>query len=210
MSGAAVSGIDTSEARLRAARTRAAEAGVSLQLRIGDFNEPLPFDDGWFDAVTNRLSLMAADDSVSTLQEFRRILKEGGQVATAVWASPAENGWFSAAREAVATVLGPERAAFARAFGRIGSTTEAEAVHRAAGLRDVSASVLQGEVVVDSAAEHWTRLATDIGHFGRLDGSISAAQRDAIVDELTAKLEPYRSGEILRIPRALVLVRARR
>jgi len=109
--GAAVTGIDTSEAHLRAARTRAADAGVSLQLRVADFNEPLPFDDGSFDAVTNRLSLMAADDPTSTLQEFRRILKEGGHVTTAVWSSLSENSWFSAAREAIATVLGPERAA---------------------------------------------------------------------------------------------------
>jgi len=160
----------------------------------------LPFDDGSFDAVTNRLSLMAADDPVSTLREFRRVLKEGGQVATAVWSSPAENRRFSAAREVIATVLGPERAVFARAFGKIGSTMEAQAVHLAAGLQDASASVLQGEIVVASAAEQWRRLATDIGHFGRLDDSISEAQRATIVDELAAKLEPHRSGEILRDP----------
>ena len=46
---------------------------------------------------------------------------------------------YAVPREAVATVLGAERAAFARAFGRLGDPDEAAAAHRAAGLADVAA-----------------------------------------------------------------------
>ena len=60
--------------------------------------------------ASGRLAL-APPTPAPTLQEFQRILKEGGQVATAVWSSPSENRWFSAAREAIAIVLGRERAA---------------------------------------------------------------------------------------------------
>jgi len=110
LAGAGVTGIDTSAARLEDARERALAAGVELALVEADMNEPLPFADGAFDAVTSRLSLMIADDPVATLRELARVLAPGGHVATAVWASLPENPWFAAPREAVAAVLGPERA----------------------------------------------------------------------------------------------------
>jgi SAM-dependent methyltransferase len=151
--GAAVTGIDTSRERLEQARRRAAESGVELQLVEADMDEPLPFEDGSFDAATSRLALMASAAPAATLRELRRVVVPDGRIATVIWASLDRNPWFSAPREAIATVLGDERASFAPAFGKLGDPLEAADVHRAAGMRDVEATLLQEYASVTTGKE---------------------------------------------------------
>ena len=78
----------------------------SWTLREADFNDALPFAEASFDAVVSRLSVMAAADPVATLRELARVLAPGGRLVTVLWASPAENPWFAAPREAIGVVLG--------------------------------------------------------------------------------------------------------
>ena len=208
--GAAVTGIDTSGERLEQARRRAARAGVELRLVEGDFNAPLPFADASFAAVTSRLALMAAADPVATLAELRRLLEPGGRLVTVLWAATAENPWFVVPREAVAAVLGEEHAVFARAFGKLGDPAEAAAVHRVAGLESVEAHRLHERAIVVDAAEHWATLSRENGHFRRIAATLSDAERVALAAELEERLDRYREGDHLSLPRTLVLVSARR
>ncbi len=208
--GAQVTGIDTSEERLEQARRRAARADADIRLIEADFNAPLPFADASFDAVTSRLALMAADRPVGTLRELRRVLEPGGRLATVLWAAPAENPWFGVPRAAIATVLGAERASFARAFGRLGDPEEAADVHRAAGLEDVEAIRLRERTIVADGNEHWARLARENGHFRRVAATLDDAEATALAAELEARLAPYREGDHLSLPRTLVLVTALR
>ena len=103
---AEVTGVDTNAEQFGVARRRATEAGVDLRLVEADFNGGLPFDDVSFDAVVSRLALMAADDPVRTLGEFRRVLAPGGRFGDRPLGSPAENPWFGVPREAIAAALG--------------------------------------------------------------------------------------------------------
>ncbi len=208
--GSEVTGIDTNAKQLAEARRRAGAADVELELLEADFNAQLPFPDGSFDAVASRLALMAADDPVATLRELRRTLEEEGRLVSVVWASPAENPWFSVPREAIAEVLGSDRASFARAFGRLGDPDEAAAVHRAADLRDVEAHRLHERTIVASAAGHWAALAGENGHFRRVAAGLSDAEHTALVAELESRFRAYREGDHLSLPRTLVLVTARR
>jgi len=208
--GVEVTGIDTSSARLEQARRRADQAVGTLRLLAADFNGPLPFADDSFDAVTSRLALMAADDPLATLRELRRVLEPDGRLVTVVWASIDENPWFGAPREAIAAALGGERANFARAFGKLGDPDEAAAVHRAAGLREVGASRLHELRTAPDAAAYWHDLANENGHFRRIAAALSDSERDALADEVEARLAPYRVGDQLALPRTLVLVSARR
>lgn len=208
--GAEVTGIDTSTERLEGARRRAVEAGVELRLVEADFEQPLPFADRAFDAITSRLSLMIPTDTVSTLTELRRVLEPGGRIATVLWASLDLNPWFAAPREAAAAVLGGDRAAFARAFGRLGDPEEAAAAHRAADFVDVGARLLREHAATPNAGAHWEGLARDNGHYRRLDASLTADERAAVTSELERLLGVYRDGDGLSLPRTLVLVTARR
>ena len=207
--GARVSGIDTNTGQLEEAQRRAENAGVALTLLQADFNAPLPFADASFDAVVSRLAVMAADDPVATLRELGRVLEPGGRLVTVLWASPAENPWFGIPREAIGAVLGPERAAFARAFGRLGDPDEAAAAHRAAGLEDVVAVRVHGARTATDADSYWRELSAENGHFRRVAASISEDEGRALEGEVAARLEPYRTGGHLTLPRTLVLVTAR-
>lgn len=208
--GAEVTGLDTSAERLSEAGRRATEAGLPLTLVEADMEAPLPFADAAFDGVTSRLALMIPRDPVPTLRELRRVLSPGGRIATAVWASLPENPWFDAPREAVRVALGAEQAAFARAFGRLGTPDEAAAAHADAGFADVEARHLREHVRRADAAEHWRLLASENGHFRRVDAAIDDGARAAVVAELDARLAPYRVDGRLGLPRTLVLVTARR
>ncbi len=106
-------------------------------------------------------------------------------------------------------VLGPERASFARAFGKLGDPEEAAAVHCAAGLSDVVAARVEGIRVAPDAASFWRELAAENGHFRRVAGGLNEDDAEALAAEMEARLEPYRTGDRLVLPRALVLVAAR-
>lgn len=208
--GAHVTGFDTSTERLAEAGRRAVESGVELTLVEADLNRPLPFADAAFDGLTSRLALMVADDPVATVHELVRVLEPGGRLATVIWASLPENPWFDAPREAVATVLGKERASFARVFGRLGDPDETAGVHRAAGLEDVEAHRLVEQIRRTDAGEHWELLCRENGHFRRIDADLGEDGRRAVVAELEGRLAAYRDGNALHVPRTLVLVTARR
>lgn len=208
--GAAATGIDISDRRLAQARERARAEGVDVRFLHADMTEPLPFADGEFAAVLSRLSIMIVPDPVRVLDQARRVLVPGGVVVTAVWAGVEENPWFDEARAAAAAALGPDRAAFARAFGRLGDSEELAAVHRDAGLRDITATVLRDELPAPSAAAHWQDLTERIGRFRRLAAALAEDEAAAVVAELERRLEPYRSGAEILLPRAMLLVTARR
>jgi ubiquinone/menaquinone biosynthesis C-methylase UbiE len=207
--GATMTGIDTSSERLAQARARAHAAAVEVAWVLADMDEPLPFPDARFDAVVNRLSLMLSRDPDRLLRDAARVLLPGGVVVTAVWADIAENPWFGEPRAAVAEVLGVEAARFARAFGRLGDLAQLTQLHRAAGFGQVEGRLITDAVTARSAAGHWVFLASTIDHYTRLDASLAAGQVDAVTEVLARRLEPYRHGGELRIPRRLVLVSAR-
>ena len=209
--GAAVTGVDTNAAQLEVAAQRAADAGVALELARGRLQRRAAVRRrDRSTAVVSRLSVMAAADPVATLRELGRVLEPGGRLVTALWASPAENPWFAAPREAIGVVLGAERSAFARAFGKLGDLEEAAAAHRTAGLVDVDAVLLHGSRSAPDSAAYWAELSAENGHFRRVEAVLSDDERAALLAELDERFAPYREGDRLTLPRAMVLVTAER
>jgi ubiquinone/menaquinone biosynthesis C-methylase UbiE len=207
---AAMVGVDTNDARLAEARARAHEAGADIEWVHADMDEPLPFADASFDAVVNRLSLMLSRDPPRFLQEAARVLRQpGGLVVSAVWADVAENPWFGEPRKAVAEVLGAEAATFARAFGRLGDLAQLEDLHRRAGFSHVEGQLVRDVITTRSAADHWAYLARTVDHYARRGAALTDAQTERLTDALARRLEPYRRGPELRVPRRIVLVTAR-
>jgi SAM-dependent methyltransferase len=205
-----VVGIDTSLERLAEGRARlsAHPMGARVKLIEADFDHVLPFADGWFTAAASRLALMIATDPVATLRELRRVTAAGGRIVTALWAPVDENPWFALPRAAAAVVV-PERADYARAFGRLGSPDEATEVHRAAGLADVRAKTLRQTLDVRDATDHWSWMTRENGHVRRLDATLSVSERAAVLDELDRLVASHRTHDgSLALPRAMTLVTA--
>ncbi len=74
-----ITGIELSPAMLEIARQRAAERGISADLRQGDA-ERLDFGDDTFDTVVCVLSLCTIPDNAKAISEMHRVLKPGGKL----------------------------------------------------------------------------------------------------------------------------------
>ncbi len=206
-----VIGTDTSDGRLAQGRERLATdpAGARVTLLEADFDQPLPFPDDRFDATVSRLALMAAADPVATLRELRRVTVAGGPVVSAVWGPVGDNPWFVLPRTAIGELLGSERAAYARMFGRLGETQTATAVHHDAGLSAVAVEVLRETLDVDDAAALWAWLVENNAHVRRVDETIDGDQREAVVARIAELTAPHRTtAGTLSLPRAITLTRA--
>jgi SAM-dependent methyltransferase len=77
-----VTGLDLDPGML----TIAARAAPSISWHRG-VAENLPFHDGTFDAVVSQFGLMFFQDRSRALREMWRVLRPGGRMAVAVWAS---------------------------------------------------------------------------------------------------------------------------
>jgi ubiquinone/menaquinone biosynthesis C-methylase UbiE len=208
---AEVVGIDTSRERLDqgTARLPTHPVGTRVELMVADFDQSLPFPAGRFAATVSRLALMIARNPIATLRELARVTATGGRVVTAVWAPVDDNPWFAFPRSAATTVLGPDRADYARAFGRIGRPEEAAELHRAAGLTDVRAQTLRQNLGVHDAAALWTWITRENGHVRGLDATLTTAERAAVLEELARSTADYRRADgSLGLPRTLTLVTA--
>ncbi len=75
--GAAVTGIDNDPRAIAAARERAA---ASCEFHVVDADDPLPFEDGSFDAVFSNDSVHHLRDRTAALREWARLLSPGGRV----------------------------------------------------------------------------------------------------------------------------------
>jgi len=73
-----LTGIDLSPAMLELARSRAAELGTLVELRLADATR-LPFDDASFDTVVSTLALSTIPDPSGAVAEARRVLRRGGR-----------------------------------------------------------------------------------------------------------------------------------
>jgi SAM-dependent methyltransferase len=208
---AEVVGIDTSAERLTQGRARISThpMGARVMLIEADFDRELPFLDGRFSAAVSRLALMIAADPVATLRELQRVTAPGGRIVTALWAPVEDNPWFALPRTAAVAVVGPDRADYARAFGRLGAPETASEVHRAAGLADVQAETLRQTLDVPDAAGLWAWMVGENGHVRRLDAALSVSERAAVLDELRRLVSDHRTDDgSLRLPRTLTLVTA--
>jgi SAM-dependent methyltransferase len=207
---AEVVGIDTSVERLAQGRERISThpSGQRVTLTEADFDRLLPFPDGRFSAAVSRLALMIATDPVATLRELGRVTASGGRIVTALWAPVDANPWFALPRAAAAAVVGPDRADYARAFGRLGSPDEAANVHRAAGLADVQVQTLRQTLDVRDAAALWTWMVAENGHVRRLDAGLSSTERAAVLAELDRRVDRRTDNGALRLPRTMTLVTA--
>jgi ubiquinone/menaquinone biosynthesis C-methylase UbiE len=84
---------DFAPSMVEAARRRGEELGLDrFEFRVLDA-EKMDLDDDSVDGVVCRFGYMLMADPAAALAETRRVLRDGGSVAFAVWASPLQNAW---------------------------------------------------------------------------------------------------------------------
>jgi ubiquinone/menaquinone biosynthesis C-methylase UbiE len=99
--GATVTGIDLTPAQIERARSRCADEGVKVELRVGNA-ERLDVPDASFDVVLSVMGVIFAPDHARAMAEMARVCRAGGTVAITTWA---EGGWASRWRSRAAHLL---------------------------------------------------------------------------------------------------------
>ncbi len=80
--GAKVTGIDVSPRLVRMAREK--DPGGAIEYRVADLSEPLPDEEGRFDAVASRLALNDVRDHEGFIATLAAALKPGGRMVLAM------------------------------------------------------------------------------------------------------------------------------
>jgi ubiquinone/menaquinone biosynthesis C-methylase UbiE len=108
--GGTVVGFDLSAPMVAAARSIAANEGVSVEWREGSA-VMLPLGDKAFDVVFCQQGLQFFPDRPAALREMHRVLAEGGRLVLSVWREIEHSPGFAALAQALARHLGPEACA---------------------------------------------------------------------------------------------------
>jgi len=100
--GAAITGVDLSEALIAVARERGADR-PSLAFEVGDASRWAPADGAPFDAIVSRHGVMFFDDAVAAFAHLRTLLGPDARLTFSCFRTRAENEWAEALRPIVET-----------------------------------------------------------------------------------------------------------
>jgi SAM-dependent methyltransferase len=84
---------DQAEAMVEAVRRRSGDRR-NISVEVADA-QSLDLPDGSFDGIVSRFAYMLVPDMAAAFAESRRVLRPGGRLVFAVWASAPENPWAS-------------------------------------------------------------------------------------------------------------------
>ena len=201
---------DGAMAMVDVARARAEELGLS------DVVEAKPMEVEWIDmqtatvdAVLCRWGYMLVPDPETALRETRRVLKPGGRVAFAVWASAAENPWSTGRR---LVELGFEEQSSPNTPGpfALGDPDLVRELLYGAGWNDdIVIDALDFSFVAAGADAWWAQQFDCSLSLKALVATLSPADHYRLRDAVDADLEAYAQPDgSLRIPARTLVVSA--
>lgn len=124
-----VAGLDRNPGMLAIAK----QIAPAVEWREG-VAEQLPFPDASFDAVVSQFGLMFFTDRTAALREMWRVLRPGGRLVVAVWASLEDTPAYAAEVALVDRIAGSDAANALRAPFALGARAELAALFAAAGI----------------------------------------------------------------------------
>jgi ubiquinone/menaquinone biosynthesis C-methylase UbiE len=202
---------DLSAGMIDAARRGAEARGLgNVELRVMDAQQnELP--DESVDGVLSRFGVMLMPDPGAAAREARRVLRDGGRLAYAVWGPPDRNPWLALFAGAM---LQTGHAPPGDPFGPGGVFSLAEpkanrALLQGAGFSDVRIEEIPGAMRYDDFDHYWRVQSSVSGPFAILVQSLPAGDVDAIKGVLEPSVEPFSTEDGLRIPSLAIGISAR-
>jgi ubiquinone/menaquinone biosynthesis C-methylase UbiE len=202
---------DVSPRMVDAARRGAEARGLgNVEFRVMDAQQ-LDLPDSRVDGVLSRFGVMLIPEPERALHEARRVLRDGGCLAYAVWGQPDRNPWLTTFVGAIAR---SGHAPPGDPFGPSGPfSLAAEEVNRellaAAGFSDVHVEEIESAFRFDDFDGYWNLQSEVAGPVAVLLASLASDEVDDIRTALKPAVEPFQSNGGLAMPSLAVVVSAR-
>ncbi len=194
--GGRVISTDFAPAMVDVARRAGAERGLAnVEHRVMDA-ERMALDDDSVDGVVCRWGYMLMADPAAALAETRRVLRDGGRLAFAVWTTPDRNPWAAVpGRTFVELGHMPPPDPAAPGIMALGDPERIRALLAAAGFAEPR---LEEIPVVFRHADFddvWDALVRLTGPLAHVIGSLPDADREAARTAVMRNLEPFRADD---------------
>jgi SAM-dependent methyltransferase len=198
--GAIVQGLDFSSAMLAVARARE----PSMQFDDGDA-ESLPYEDGSFDVVVSNFGIHHVAHPSRALQEARRVLRAGGDVAFSFWAAPTENIAWKLVFDAVERHGDRNAAQTPMPGGGFNTADQCIDALREAGFVDCATRLVRATWSHTDAAALVTALRAGTARMAAMLEAQHPEVLRAIIADIAANAERYRDVRGLAVPVAAVI-----
>jgi ubiquinone/menaquinone biosynthesis C-methylase UbiE len=188
---------DFAPAMVDAAKRVADEAGLeNVEHRVLDA-EKMDLDDDSVDGVVARFGYMLMADPAAALKETRRVLKDGGRLAFAVWTSPEENQWaFIPGKVLVERGhLPPPEPGMPGIFAMADPDRIRELV-TGAGFEEPEIEQVEIKWPYGSTEDHWQFTLKLAGPLADKISSLDDDERETIREEVRSRIEPHMVGGV--------------
>jgi len=208
--GGRVISTDLGEGMVGAARRGAEARGLdNVECRVMDAQQ-IDLPDASVDGVLCRFGVMLMPEPARALAGARRVLRDGGRLAFAVWGPPDRNPWLTTI---VGAVLQQGHQPPGDAFGPGGVFSLSDPDRNrelvgAAGFSDVRVQEIPGLVRYDSLDDYWDVQSQVAGALAMLVSSLADGEIAAIRSTLESMAAPFASSGGYAFPSVAVVVSA--
>ena len=182
-----VLGLDINSGMLAVARSRPLDSAAStiewLEASVLD----IPLADQSFDLVLCQLGLQFFPDRARALQEIERLLVSNGRLALSVFTAIEHTPMANALVQALDRHLGAGASTVKRSEHSLFDAGELHRLVAGAGFRDIRIQPVT-QIIKFPSAREYVRLQLAATPQASLLKSMNAAQRDALIDAITADL----------------------
>jgi SAM-dependent methyltransferase len=174
--------------------------GSSLGLENVDYlvldAEEMDLEDGSVDAAVCRFGYMLMADPAAALGETRRVLRDGGRLAFAVWSTADRNPWAAVAGMTLVQLghMPPPEQGAPGVFA-LGDPGRIRQLVTGAGFSEPEIEEIAFEYRYADADDYWDSIMRLAGSLARLVGDLSQDQRKATRDAIQENLTPYRNDD---------------
>ena len=201
---------DFSDVMVEAARRHARELGLdNVESRVLDA-EQLDLPDGIADGVVCRWGYMLMADPATALDESRRVLRDGGRLACAVFAGPSDNPWAALPMQVLVgngRVPPPEPGA--PGILALADRERLRSLLTDAGFADPRIEDAPFSMPFSDADHYWAFLTEVAGAVAVVLDQLEDQQREAVRGEVETRLESFRSDGGIELPALAVVASAR-
>ena len=207
-----VTGADISGIMLDLARNRTRSAGIANARFLEGDAQTYDFGDAAYDTIMSRFGVMFFGDPVAAFANIRKALKPGGTMVFLAWAGLSANPWFAVPRQAAIDVLGAPEPSDPRAPGPMAFQEQdyVAGILRDAGWHNVTIEEIGLDLTPPGTVANVAGFATHLGPASRIIDDLGGTDVDTqkVKALVAARLADFASGDVVRVPARLNLVRA--